>query len=440
MFTALVVKLLNTPQHKIWAISHKKNIRGLAITLFVLELLIFEGFRFHPDPAISQQYSNYFYHNNLIYTEPESSFIHYRVPFSFESSTTSFSADSKPWKDTEGRLFYIFFGPELYHIDKVAFPAVVEKEFQSVGSFQLAKHSMRSLREQDIPEEIVVLLKPLKLRTFIHEHDFLMAVENQIGREQMLLYATPILKSAHVWQPGQSSFTEWDHFYMTTHFYDYLVNVKLDKQALTSHLSSPILNFFPEQNVIELDTKYDIVARLNTASRSELQSHIFIEQDQTIHKPALEIEEFFESSNFVEYTPEERSAFIQNRRLKFTENRDAVIDIADYDINHLSVRIDAFYDGYVYFGDGYSKHWKAYVDGKPAIIEKTNINFKSVFTPAGKHQVDFVFDPVLFRYSLYAYFLGNVLFLIIIAFYCFSDLQGFGKPCRSTNSYDLRPL
>ncbi len=126
MFTALVVKLLNTPQHKIWAISHKKNIRGLAITLFIIELLIFEGFQFHPDPAISRQYSNYFYHNNLIYTEPEFSFIHYRVPFSFESATTSFSAVSNPQKNTEGRLFYIFFWPELYHVDKVAFPAVVE--------------------------------------------------------------------------------------------------------------------------------------------------------------------------------------------------------------------------------------------------------------------------------------------------------------------------
>ncbi|MBU1870366.1 MAG: YfhO family protein [Candidatus Omnitrophica bacterium] len=73
-------------------------------------------------------------------------------------------------------------------------------------------------------------------------------------------------------------------------------------------------------------------------------------------------------------------------------------------------------DGYLYFGDGYSKHWKAFVDHKSAKIEKTNINFKSVFVPKGNHEAVFIYDPRLFKLSVLLYLLGNLTFLIILLF------------------------
>ena len=48
-------------------------------------------------------------------------------------------------------------------------------------------------------------------------------------------------------------------------------------------------------------------------------------------------------------------------------------------------------------------------------IEKTNINFKSIYVPEGIHHVLFSYDPVLFRYSLYAYSLGLIFALVIAA-------------------------
>lgn len=68
-------------------------------------------------------------------------------------------------------------------------------------------------------------------------------------------------------------------------------------------------------------------------------------------------------------------------------------DIIGFNPNRLSVNIEAAENGYFYFGDGYSKHWKVFLNSKEVKIYKTNVNFKSVYVPKGKHRVDFVYDP-----------------------------------------------
>jgi hypothetical protein len=208
----------------------------------------------------------------------------------------------------------------------------------------------------------------------------------------------------------------WDHFYMTTYYYDYLVNVKYEKQLVTSHIISPILNFFPKENAIFVDSKYDVVEQLNTRSLSELRNHIFIEQgnDDMKDTASFEVSQLFNPANYLRYTKEEVARFDRNLNVRYPANDEVSLNIVDYDINFLSLTVETPYDGYVYFGDGYSKHWKAWLDGKPTNIKKTNINFKSVYMPAGKHRVDFRFDPVLFRYSLYLWAIGNLVFFVIL--------------------------
>lgn len=214
-------------------------------------------------------------------------------------------------------------------------------------------------------------------------------------------------------QTRENYLANWDHHFMTTYYYDYLVNVKFDKQLVTSNIITPILNFFPKEDVIFVENKYKVVEQINRANLDKLRTHIFIEQDRNAHLPGVDVAQFFNRANFIRYTLEEIANFNRHLHLQYPANPDVSLNITAYDINHLSLIVDTPYDGYVYFGDGYSKHWKARVDGKDAPIEKTNINFKSVYTPAGKHRVDFIYDPVMFRYSLYVYLIGNLLFLTI---------------------------
>ncbi len=60
--------------------------------------------------------------------------------------------------------------------------------------FQLTKSSMKQLREEGVPEELLTALKPLKWQEFSEKSTFLEAVEKQIGEKQTITYRELILK------------------------------------------------------------------------------------------------------------------------------------------------------------------------------------------------------------------------------------------------------
>lgn len=224
-------------------------------------------------------------------------------------------------------------------------------------------------------------------------------------------YAVYTMRSNRLHRPY---FADWDHLYMTTSFYDYLVHVAIDKQLITSSVVSPILNFFPAANVITVSNKYEAVERINASEPDFLRSHIFIERGIGSTASEPELLKLFQKSNYVKYTEEEVDNVDKKKNLRYPPNPDVDLSVIDYDINHLRINVTTPYDGYFYFGDGYNRHWKAFVDGNKTVIEKANINFKSVYTPKGDHRIEFVYDPVFFRYSLYLYLVGNILFVIFL--------------------------
>ena len=90
---------------------------------------------------------------------------------------------------------------------------------------------------------------------------------------------------------------------------------------------------------------------------------------------------------------EELFKYRNDRGRRSVEGSKMMYDIIGFNPNRLSVNIEAAENGYFYFGDGYSKHWKVFLNSKEVKIYKTNVNFKSVYVPKGKHRVDFVYDP-----------------------------------------------
>ncbi len=350
---ALALLLFIQPKNFITNRLYNISLKGLqqfSIVILFLSLVTFDVFHIlYPFPAtkaLDSRYYDYFQHENLLYSSPESHFINYRTPFSF-SSWNPTEVEALPLQPfDEESLFLTFFGHEIYKEKKVAFPNVVKR-----------------IRSQITGETFLALL---------------------------------------------------DHMFMTTHYYDYLVNVPLEKQLVMSNIITPIINFFPKDHVIFARDKYQVVERINNASIEELRTHIYLEQDRNLHRPDSDVSKFFDPAYFLEYTRAEITSFDRQTGLIYPPNPNVSLKISAYDVNHLSLHVDTPYAGYLYFGDGYSKHWKAWIDGKEAKIEKTNINFKAVYTPAGKHRVEFRYDPILFRYSIYLYAIGNILFLSML--------------------------
>jgi len=209
----------------------------------------------------------------------------------------------------------------------------------------------------------------------------------------------------------------WDHFYMTKFYYDYIVNVSPTKQLVTSNVISPILNFFPDKNTIFLNNKYEIIKKINQMNLKQLDNYIFIEKHKDVKLTSASVSDFFYSKKHLKFNEKELLDFKKSLENKYVDNKNINYTIDYYNPNRLLLTIEAPVSGYFYFGDGYSKNWRAYVDNMRSEIYKTNINFKSVYVPKGRHKIDFVYDPVLFRYSLYAYLIGNLMALSIIAIY-----------------------
>lgn len=221
--------------------------------------------------------------------------------------------------------------------------------------------------------------------------------------------------SADTGSDRHASPLKYDHFWMTRYFYDYLAHLPLKRQLHFSSVTSPMLNFYPKEKVLFLDQRYDVIAAMSGPSENGPEGNLYIESDPFFQGPPLKIKIFFNTELFVRYGPEDTAELLRSREVKRPANAD--IAVVEFDSNKLRALIDSPQDGYFYFADGYSRHWKAFVDGGRAKIEKTNINFKSVFLTAGVHAVTFVYDPVFFRFSLFLYVMGLFLATAILSFF-----------------------
>lgn len=76
------------------------------------------------------------------------------------------------------------------------------------------------------------------------------------------------------------------------------------------------------------------------------------------------------------------------------------VEIARYENNRVSCRVEAHSDGYLVLLDSYYPGWHATVDGREADILRANFAFRAVFIPAGQHTVEFRFTPRTFYAGL----------------------------------------
>jgi hypothetical protein len=68
--------------------------------------------------------------------------------------------------------------------------------------------------------------------------------------------------------------------------------------------------------------------------------------------------------------------------------------IVAYRNNTVQVEVDAPADGYLVLNDPYHPWWRASVDGRDAPILRANVLFRAVPVPAGRHRVEFAFEPL----------------------------------------------
>lgn len=71
--------------------------------------------------------------------------------------------------------------------------------------------------------------------------------------------------------------------------------------------------------------------------------------------------------------------------------------ILQYEPERVAVEIDSPGQGWLVLTDAWYPGWRAQVDGRPADLMRADMLFRAVPIPAGRHQVEFIYDPASFR-------------------------------------------
>ena len=93
-------------------------------------------------------------------------------------------------------------------------------------------------------------------------------------------------------------------------------------------------------------------------------------------------------------------------------------------LNRVVIDADAKQPGLLVLGDSYYPGWKALVDGRKRPIYKTDLVLRSIFLPRGKHQIEFIYDPLSFKLGLYVSIFTWMGLLIWSTFYLWKKFNG----------------
>jgi uncharacterized membrane protein YfhO len=75
----------------------------------------------------------------------------------------------------------------------------------------------------------------------------------------------------------------------------------------------------------------------------------------------------------------------------------------------------------LFLSDTYYPGWQAFVDGHQTQIYRADFTFRAILVPSGKHQVEFVYNPLSFNVGVLAGVLG-LLTIILLAVISKRDL------------------
>ena len=108
-------------------------------------------------------------------------------------------------------------------------------------------------------------------------------------------------------------------------------------------------------------------------------------------------------------------AKMPKRKLQFQKDSTATITLTNFKPNHLKYVSNNKNDGFAVFSEMYYKNgWKATIDGKETHIHKVNYTLRGIEVPAGKHTIEFKFDPQVVKTGSTIALISSLLMLVLL--------------------------
>jgi hypothetical protein len=93
----------------------------------------------------------------------------------------------------------------------------------------------------------------------------------------------------------------------------------------------------------------------------------------------------------------------------------AVITLKEYKPNYLTYASTTGTEQLAVFSEiYYAKGWDAYIDGKPAPYFRANYVLRAMIVPAGKHEIEFKFDPPVYRNGEKISLASSILLILLL--------------------------
>lgn len=103
------------------------------------------------------------------------------------------------------------------------------------------------------------------------------------------------------------------------------------------------------------------------------------------------------------------------KQLQFQKDSTATIKLTSYKPNQLQYVSNNKNDGFAVFSEMYYKNgWKATIDGKESKILRVNYALRGLEIPAGKHKIEFKFEPQVVKTGSTIALISSLLMLILI--------------------------
>jgi len=106
------------------------------------------------------------------------------------------------------------------------------------------------------------------------------------------------------------------------------------------------------------------------------------------------------------------------------DNSGTSISLSEYKPNYLKYTSDSQKEGIAIFSEiYYDKGWNAYVDGELKPHFRANYVLRGMQIPAGKHVVEFKFEPDVYHVSERIALASSIVLLLLLGFVSYKELK-----------------
>lgn len=166
----------------------------------------------------------------------------------------------------------------------------------------------------------------------------------------------------------------------------------------------PFWEYKPPLKVLFDDGHYQVLENTNAFPRAFLVSSVSVEKS-----PQKILNKMFSSK-----TNLRQAAVVEESLVGRNTLSSGSAQIVLYEPNKIDIKTSTTRPSFLVLTDAFYPGWNAYIDKNKTKIYRTDFAFRGVQIPAGKHTVEFRYEPESFSYGIYTAIIGLIGILILV--------------------------